>query len=330
MGKIINKILKQLTPERIKAENEAILRTKLPPEIQKWVKEYEEVGERNDYIWKWTYLAMQKLTLPTVNPKYRRSVLTTKICSIILNVLVDDLGDKRKNKKMLEEAIHICIPLENYRNNFRQFSKKDREYLNLIKKMWFFINRSLKKYPKYKEFKDIFLYDYQQFFDAIRYGYLINKNLNLINLTEYQIYLSHNMQGMISSTIDLMASPKFDMKELHLLREIMWRAQRMGRIGNSLTTWKREVLEEDFSSEVFGYAVVKNILTRENLKKEKESQIIKKIEKSNIRNHFLKEWEKYYREINNLNKTMRSFNPKYLLSGLRNLISMHLCSEGFK
>ena len=327
---VITKILKQLTPERIKKENEAVKKIKLPPELQKWIREYEKVGNRNDYIWKWTYLAMRKLTLPTVIPKYRKSVLTAKICSIILNVLVDDLADKRKNKKMLEEAINICFLPENYRDDFLQFDKKDRQYLNLIKKIWFFLNRNIKKYPRYKKFKDIFLYDYQQFFAALRYSYLVNKNLDLINLTEYQIYLSNNMQGMIGSTIDLMASPKFDIKELRLLREIMWRAQRMGRIGNSLTTWKREILEEDFSSELFGYALVKNILTKEDLKRENKSQIVQKIEKSNIKNHFLKEWEKYYKEIKDLSKRMKSFSSKEFLSGLENLMLMHIYSEDFK
>jgi len=45
----IKEILKQLTPEKVKSENKKILKIKLPPEIEKWVKEYEKVGKRNNY-----------------------------------------------------------------------------------------------------------------------------------------------------------------------------------------------------------------------------------------------------------------------------------------
>ena len=329
---VINKILKKLTPEKIRKVNEEVQNIKLPPLIKKWVKEYEKVGERDEFIWKWTYLNMQNLTLPTVLKKYRKSVLIAKLSSIILNVLVDDLADKRKNKKMLEFAFNTCFTPKNFREkiDLSNFKKRDQRYLNLIRRIWYFLNRTIKKYPRYKDFKDIFLFDYQQFFNSIIFGYLLNKNFDLINLTEYQIYLSPNMQGMVGVTIDLMASPTFDKKEIGLLRELIWQAQRMGRIGNSITTWKREISENDFSSEIFAYALKKNILSKNDLKNSNKEKIIKKIEKTKVQNYFLNEWENSYKAIENFNKKIKSIDTEKFLNGLKKLIIMHLSSVGFK
>jgi len=278
---VISRILKELTPKRIEKEIQEVRKVKLPKELEKWVKEYEKVGDRQRFIWKWTYVGWKALTLPTVAKKYRNLVCITKTASIILNVLVDDLADRRKNKKMLEEAWNICFKYENNNKWTKcthfKFSRKEQEYLELIKKIWNFLNSLIKKYPQYKELEDFFLYDYHQFFNSIEYGYLINKNFNFINLIECEVYSPHNMQGIIGMDMDLMCSPGFNIEEIGFFREIIWRAQQMGRIGNSVTTWEREIFEEDFSSDIFAFVLKHKLISAKGLQKEDKVTMITKI-----------------------------------------------------
>ncbi len=56
----------------------------------------------------------------------------------------------------------------------------------------------------------------------------------------------------------------------------------MARIGNWITTWKRELKEGDLSSGVFAYAVSKNVVNSEELKKLNEDEIISRIENSGV------------------------------------------------
>lgn len=323
---IVSRILKKLTPERIKKENEKIQKIKLPPEIQKWVNEYKKVGERSDYIWKWTYLGFEYVTLPVVRRRLREEVFLAKMISIILNVLFDDLADKVKDEKLLRKSMIFC--LNSLEKNNRP--PKENTYYRLIRRIWFFLNKIIKKFPRYKELKDVFFYDYFQFFSAIQYGLLVNRDTRLINLTEYIISLSFNMQGMIGLTIDLMASPKVNLKELWLLREVFWKAQRMGRIGNSITTWEREMEENDFSSEIFAYAVSEGILEPEKMRKIKKEKLVVKIKRSKITKKLFFEWERNYNEIKILEKKLKLFNLDHILKGLKNLLILHLCSRGLK
>ncbi len=327
---VVSKILKQLTPKRIKKEIERIKEIKLSTELQRLVVEYEKVGHRKDFIWKWTNLLTEKLTPDCLSSGYKESVLAAKLSSIIINAMIDDIADEKKNKKMWEASLNMFFFKEQYQKDIKKFKGENENYLILIEKIRIFLIEKIQKYPRYEEFKEIFLYDYWQFFNATYYGYLINKNINLINLSECKIYFPPNMQIMVLLTIDLMASPKFKASELGIVRDMFWKIQTMGRIGNSTTTFIREIDENDFSSDIFAYMISSGFLKREDLKKENKKELIKKINKVKASKQMLIEWEKNYQEIQKYKKIIKSFDVKKIISAAESLIIGHLTSEGFK
>jgi len=324
---VISRILKKLTPERIKKEIEAIQAIKLPPELQKWVEEYEKVGKRNNFLWKWLYNSFQFVYIPIVPKKFKNSLRKNKVLITVFITVLNDTGDKKEENLFKELA---KIPTQN-NANFSSISRKEWRMIYIFtKKVWHVILKELKKYPRYREFKDIFYFDITQVVNGIKYSLLVNKNPWLINKTEYWFYISHKMMAVVYSDIDLMASSNIDRKLFPELRKIILDSQKMARIGNWISTWEREIKENDFTSGVFAYAINEGIFTANDLKKERKSEIIKRIKKAKVEKTLLKDWEKYYFKIKKTSKAMQPINIEQFLSSLKKLLIFHLISKGYK
>jgi len=325
---VIEKILKQLTPERVKREVEAIKKVKLPPELQKWVKEYNKVGERDEFLWKWIFKTTSMITSPAVDKKYRKVLPMVKAVLFMFDTLLDDIADKTRDKTFLNELIKI--PFDSNCIAFNHLKPAKRKYLLFTKRVWNYLERAVRKLPRYKEFQDLFKYDILQLLNTMRYSCLINMNPHLINKLEFWAYLPPNMTVMICSTIDLMCSPRLKIRETGKIREIFWLAQEMTRIGNWVSTWEREINENDFTSGIWPYALDQGIINIEEIKKEKKEEIIKKIKKRKIEKTLLSKWEKNYIEISKLGREITSFDVNKLLLMLEGSVCMHLCSRGYK
>ncbi len=307
------RILKQLTPERVKKELAEVQAVELPADLQKWIKEYEKVGDRDPFIWKWAYRGWEICTLPCVDDAYKEKILFLKMLNTMLNVLIDDIADIAQDQALLEKAIAII---------FNNRKKHSDEYLNLIAKIWTKINQEIRELPRFLEFKDIFYFDYYQFVGTIKYSCLLNNCHHLINHFEQNFYTAHNMQGVIGITIDLMASPSFKIKELAVTREIAYKLERMGRIGNIIGTWQNELKNKDFTNDMFSFLIEKKKIAIRDIQNlsNKEIQAIEK--------YFLKEWGLL---SNSLSKKFKnkfySFNFQDILISAHKFLTMHLISK---
>lgn len=324
---MINKILNKLKSKDIDNEVKIIENLKLPKNIEKWVREYEKVGEREYFIWQWLYKMFPIIQIPVAQERHKESLLEMKILITMFVIQLDDAADKEQKWKLLQELLKIIRGDE---IEIKKLSLKDQKYLLFTKKLWSYIDKEVRKYPYYKELKKILYYDLNQVINGMEYACLVNKNFYLINKTEYWLYLPHNMTFMVYLTVDLMCSNEKIIKKIGLIREIMWESQKIGRISNWVTTWQREIEDRDFTSGVFAYAIEKNVLDPDQLKTLSKNKIIDKIKKSNIEKDLLNELEISYNIIKYNKKRISPINIDNFISGLEYLLLVDLVSRGYK
>ena len=136
------------------------------------------------------------------------------------------------------------------------------------------------------------------------------------------------MQIMFMASVDLCASPAFDIDDLSLVREVSWHTQRMGRIGNMVTTWEREVLDRDFTSGIFAHAVHLGIINGSELRELPAHEIMSRLEDASFQEIFLQEWKFHYDLAAQKIERIRSVDFKPYLDGFEQLLKLHLGSRG--
>ena len=138
------------------------------------------------------------------------------------------------------------------------------------------------------------------------------------------------MQMIINGVMDLMKLDYIlDIEKYEKLREILFYGQRMGRIGNSVTTYDHEIMVGDFSSEVVCLAITLKLISYEELitNPKKSIQIIKK---TNLENILLEYWMCYKNKILILADDFPELDIKKYTKGLTFLRQLHLQSRGKK
>ena len=311
-----------------RSEVAAMLNTPLGPTLERWVEWYQEVGDRDKFLWKWVFHAEEITTLSCVPPHWRQQVCETKFLGVMFDVLLDDVADGHGDDEFLEVLLELAFGLA--RQDFAKFSPQQRRYARFAAKVWGEIRRRARRFPCFAEYSALLRYDYRQLFNALRYAHLLNQKPELLNPTEHDLVLPHNMHMMVQATLDLMCSPQFDRLELARLREAIWRAQSMGRIGNLITTWQRELRTRDFTSGVFARALAQRDLTPQMLRWADCETIEAAVRRGGHEAHFFNQWQEHRRWLLRKAPELRSVDLGKLVAGLDRLIRLHLGSRGQK
>jgi hypothetical protein len=108
----------------------------------------------------------------------------------------------------------------------------------------------------------------------------------------------------------------------------MWHAQSMGRIGNLLSTWKRELADRDFTSGVFARALASGDVSPEALEHADPQRLESVIRSGDHEAYFLFQWFEHRRRCHAAARRVGSCDLGPVLQGHDRFFAMHLGSRG--
>jgi hypothetical protein len=311
------------SPER---EYRQILNRPLTPEAQRWVNEYDRVGQRGLYLWRWAAHAIQLLELASVDPDWRRRNRDTKFLAAMFNVLLDDVADDWDGGDLLQNLMRLP---RGGRPDIRE-SDPHAGYAVLTSAVWDELWQRAARYPRYHEFADLLRYDFWQLCNTIEYSDLVLRQPEMINSVEHAMYSPHGMMVTCAATMDLMCSPRFDANELGPLREALWHAACMARYGNLLTTWRREIRRGDFTSGVFTKAIENGWLSRGELQQMTLEEVEQRVSFVSVEREFLNRWQTHRACVLQMRERVKSCSLRSYVEGLDRLLASEYASSGCK
>jgi hypothetical protein len=314
---------------------EKIYAVDLPPELAGFARRYEEMGgERDVYLWKWCwdlqYARNPGFMFSSVPEKYRREAALAKSLLGMAATFIDDVSDTLKDKHLLDAI--LTIPFDG--EGAIPENLGERGYLRamLVRDTLRAAHDVLSAGPRWEEFRPALHYDLGQTWNSFVYAYLVNTHPELMNITESRIYTSHTMMFYIFADIDAVFSPSLDIEEIPRLRGVIWHAQQMSRIGNCVSTWEREVRDEDVTSGVVGYGMSTGAIRpadlREIAREEKKREIITILTENRLEENLFRDWEQNRQRILDIGKEVRSVDIGAYLEGIERVMLYYLSSRG--
>lgn len=306
----------------------------LPAPLPELLSDYQQLkAARPLFMWKWVHKLAPSNTLPCVDHSYREKVPLDKTLTILVVTLLDDLLEKTGDKATFTELAKLPHPNQTPRS---EAPDVDSAYIEFTERVWTTLTERLQDSPQFERYADLFRYDIKQAINAIEYSDLVIRHPELATMGDIERYESHNMVMFAYADIDLMHTTHEYHSELGTIREAVWHAQKMARIGNWVSTWEREFQEGDYSSAIIVYALEEGIISPADLPADQRSSpdivesVISRIRDAAVEEHFLDRWADHYAELVDINEQLDGFDLMPYIEGTEEVLDYHLASTGLK
>ncbi|WP_408958075.1 hypothetical protein [Natrinema sp. 74] len=313
----------------------AVRRQDLPDTALPLLDSYDDIAaDRDRFLWRWLYHLFPTFRLSCVDDDRACPVRDAKLVASVFAVVADDVAERHGDRATFDELTKIPYsdrrPVPSRRD-------VDGDVVRFLTDVWEEFATLYESGPRTAEFTELLQFDLRQVFRAVEYSYLANDNPGLVSERELWAHDVHNMMIYVYADIDLANAQAFDSDELSLLRRVCDRTQRMARIGNWISTWKRELAEGDCSSGVVVHALENDIVSRDRIRTLRRNptdavvcSTIDTIAESDVEDHFLARWRAEYENATRFASEIDSVDIEAYLEGFERILGYHVTSEGLK
>ncbi|UPW01145.1 hypothetical protein M0R88_03345 [Halorussus gelatinilyticus] len=331
MGADVTEIVEAVKSGDSTADVEAIADHDLPPEVTELVEEYERFdGTRDPFLWKWFHWLTPQFTFSFVPDEHVADARTAKMLAGVFITIVDDFLEKDHDRETFDEAVKI--PHAVYEMDADREGVQTRQ-LELVRDVWTTLLDVLERAPSSEEYLPLLRFDTEQATNAVHYSYLLDSYPELANTRELTVHESHNIMMFAYADVDLMFGPTFPRSDLATLRQMVWQAQMMARIGNWIATWERELHETDFSSGPVVHALESGLLDYEDLDRLRTDQefreaVIEDLREAGVEAVFFEQWQSHYEELERLAANLSTIDATSYAEGMETVLQYFLRAKG--
>jgi hypothetical protein len=126
------------------------------------------------------------------------------------------------------------------------------------------IRNQVTSLPKYYKFRGEFFLAIRNVAESMEFSYILNKDKVIYPFSQVIKNKAASTMVAVHSIMDLMCSNDFDDSELGNAISLFKMADFVAMLDNAIFTWKREIIERDYSSPIISLALEKKLIKFNN------------------------------------------------------------------
>lgn len=292
------------------------------------VQETQSIHPRHPGLWPWLFEASKKLTVDTTPVGCREELNNIHITAVLLNIMLDEIADQLYDETLLDFAISM-MQYDGDASMVPPYFAKFHSYLALIKDIWYYLLGKIKRSPQYLllagELDWAFYRYFQHLWGCARLNRTVKSGdrLPAISVDECIIATAPSMFCLVYGIINLMHLEHVFSDEIKTAEKFFIQMEHCAVLSNSITTWKTEAQNHDFTSVVIFWAQQYGVIDDKELYDPKQS-FVQKIEQSAYRESLTAKMQQILNQVQDECRPIRTFHTDRYIRGMMEVHHMHL------